>query len=49
MLGHPDAQDPGSPTVTFDFLLPAPGPYKLWLQVQRRGRVQTLPFVFEVR
>jgi hypothetical protein len=47
--GHPEGTDAGGPVVTFEFLMPAPGPYKLWLQVQRRGRVQTLPFVFDVK
>jgi hypothetical protein len=47
--GHPEGTDAGGPIVSFQFLVPAPGLYKVWLQVQRRGRVQTLPFVFEVK
>ena len=31
--------------VSFHVLVPAPGDYKLWLQVQRAGRVITMPFV----
>jgi hypothetical protein len=47
--GHPEGTDVGGPVVTFEFLMPATGLYRVWLQVQRRGRVQTLPFVFEVK
>ena len=45
--GHPEAQTSG-PEVAFDPVLPSPGRYKLWLQVQRKGRVVTVPFVIEV-
>ena len=45
--GHPDGQTTG-PEVAFDPVLPSPGRYKLWLQVQRKGRVVTVPFVIEV-
>jgi hypothetical protein len=31
--------------ISFHVLVPAPGDYKLWLQVQRAGRVITMPFV----
>jgi hypothetical protein len=45
--GHPDTQTSG-PEVAFDPVLPSAGRYKLWLQVQRKGRVVTVPFVIEV-
>lgn len=44
--GHPEESSSGS-AVTFDPVLPLPGPYKLWVQFQRRGRVITAPFVIE--
>jgi len=47
--GHPEAAATTGPAVSFEFLMPTPGLYKLWLQVQRRGRVLTLPFVVEVK
>ena len=47
--GHPAAEATSGPAVSFEFLMPTPGRYKLWLQVQRRGRVETLPFVLEVK
>ncbi len=36
-------------TVAFEPLMPAPGPYKLWVQFQRRGKVSTASFVVSVR
>ncbi len=36
------------PVVRFATTFPAAGRYKLWLQVQRAGRVHTLPFVLDV-
>ncbi|HET7218900.1 MAG TPA: heavy metal-binding domain-containing protein [Vicinamibacterales bacterium] len=47
--GHPEGAITRGPSVTFDPMLPAPGRYKLWLQVQRRGTVITAPFVIDVR
>jgi hypothetical protein len=47
--GHPSETSSSGPELSFAMTFPAPGPYKLWLQVQRRGRVITLPFVVEVR
>jgi len=47
--GHPDEENTRGPIVSFDLLMPVPGFYKVWLQVQRRGRVQTLPFVVQVK
>ena len=46
--GHPEGEFSGGPDVSFNPVFPAPGRYKLWLQVQRRGVVATLPFVVEV-
>jgi catechol 2,3-dioxygenase-like lactoylglutathione lyase family enzyme len=42
---HPEEAVTGGPTVSFHPLLPAEGDYKLWIQVQRRGKVITVPFV----
>jgi hypothetical protein len=46
---HPEGAATGGPEVVFDPILPAPGLYKVWLQVQRKGRVVTAPFVIEAR
>jgi hypothetical protein len=46
--GHPAGTQTDGPEILFDPLLPKPGPYKLWLQFQRKGRVVTVPFVIEV-
>ncbi len=35
----------GGPTISFHPLIPAPGDYKAWVQVQRGGKVSTVPFV----
>jgi hypothetical protein len=47
---HPDskATTPGGPSVAFDVMFPRPGTYHLWMQVQRRGEIVTLPFVVRV-
>lgn len=45
--GHPDRQDVPS-VIEFDPLMPTAGIYKLWLQVQRKGKVLTAPFVIRV-
>jgi hypothetical protein len=45
--GHPLETDTRGPTVTFEPLMPAAGMYKLWVQVQRKGEVVTVPFVVE--
>lgn len=42
---HPEEVVTGGPAISFHPLLPGDGAYKLWLQVQRRGRVITVPFV----
>ena len=46
--GHPEGTMTRGPSVSFDPVLPSPGRYKLWLQIQRRGEVITAPFVIEV-
>jgi heavy metal-binding protein len=47
---HPDTAGttPGGPNIAFDVLFPRPGTYHLWMQVQRRGAIVTLPFVVRV-
>lgn len=45
---HPDEQETFGPTLSFQILPAVDGPYKLWVQVQRRGRVMTFPFVVAV-
>jgi hypothetical protein len=42
---HPEEIGTTGPTVTFHPLMPAEGDYKIWIQVQRGGRVLTAPFV----
>jgi hypothetical protein len=44
--GHPEQV--GGPALAFAPILPRPGRYKLWLQVQRRGAVSTVAFVLDV-
>lgn len=46
---HPEGNVSAGPTIAFGPVLPAPGRYKLWLQVQRKGTVITAPFAIEVR
>jgi hypothetical protein len=44
---HPDA--PGSgPALAFDVEFPEAGVYKLWVQMQRRGKVSAVPFVIRI-
>jgi hypothetical protein len=47
---HPDstATTPGGAAIAFDVLFPRAGTWRLWLQVQRRGAIITLPFVVQV-
>jgi hypothetical protein len=45
--GHPLETSTRGPTVTFEPLMPVEGFYKLWVQVQRKGEVVTVPFVVE--
>ncbi len=44
--GHPQGEGSG-PVLSFAPLIPQPGPYKLWIQFQRGGRVSTASFVIE--
>ena len=44
--GHPE--EDRRPALTFTPIIPRPGRYKVWLQVQRAGRVSTAAFVLEV-
>lgn len=46
---HPEEPATRGPSITFQPLMPAPGLYKLWLQVQRHGLVVTIPFVVSVQ
>jgi heavy metal-binding protein len=43
--GHPEGQQAAGSAIVFDPVLPAAGVYKMWVQVQRKGRVITAPFV----
>jgi len=45
--GHPTDEARG-PDLSFTPILPRAGRYKMWLQVQRAGRVSTVPFVIDV-
>jgi hypothetical protein len=45
---HPEEPAAHGPTITFQPLMPAAGPYKLWLQFQRGGVVATIAFVVSV-
>jgi hypothetical protein len=44
---HPDAPGAG-PELSFDVEFPEAGIYKLWVQVQRRGKVIAVPFVVRI-
>ena len=43
---HPERQGDGSYAI--NLTLPKPGRYRLWTQIQRRGRVSTAQFTIEV-
>jgi hypothetical protein len=45
---HPEEAATVGPSVSFHPLLPSPGDYKLWIQVQRAGQVITRAFDFTV-
>jgi hypothetical protein len=45
---HPEGAATGGPMVAFDPVFPAPGLYKLWVQVQRKGEVVTASFIVDV-
>jgi hypothetical protein len=42
---HPEERATGGPTISFHPLVPAAGEYKAWIQVQRGGKVTTVPVV----
>ena len=44
---HPDALGSG-PELAFDVEFPEAGIYKLWVQMQRRGKVSAVPFVVRI-
>ena len=44
---HPEALGSG-PELAFDVEFPEPGIYKLWVQMQRRGKVSAVPFVVRI-
>lgn len=46
---HPAGAPSSGPTVSFDAAIPSPGIYKLWLQVQRGGRVHTWSRAFALK
>lgn len=48
MHAHPDTTADRGSQLTFDVTLPKPGGYRMWLQIQRRGTVMTLPFTLIV-
>ena len=48
MHAHPDTTAAGGSRLTFDVTLPKPGGYRMWLQIQWRGNVITLPFTLVV-
>jgi hypothetical protein len=39
---------PGGPRIFFSQRFPRPGYYRMWLQVQRRGEIATVPFTLHV-
>jgi hypothetical protein len=45
---HPSDLQSRGPVVGFDATLPRAGVYKLWLQIQRAGRVVTVPMTLDV-
>jgi len=40
---------PGGPRIFFSQRFPRPGFYRMWVQLQRRGEVVTIPFTVDVR
>jgi hypothetical protein len=45
---HPEGSVTSGPVLTFGPVFPSPGRYKMWVQLQRKGRVVTAPFVIDV-
>ncbi len=46
--GHPSIAD-GGKLIQMNVIFPEPGMYRVWVQVQRRRKVSTVPFTIEVR
>ncbi len=46
--GHPSIAD-GGRLIQMNVIFPEPGMYRIWVQVQRRRKVSTLPFTIEVQ
>lgn len=46
--GHPSIAD-GGKLIQMNVIFPEPGMYRVWVQVQRRKKVNTVPFTLEVR
>ena len=46
--GHPSIAD-GGKLIQMNVIFPEPGLYRIWVQVQRRNRVSTVPFTIEVK
>ncbi len=46
--GHPSIAD-GGKLIQMNVIFPEPGMYRVWVQVQRRRKVNTVPFTVEVR
>ena len=46
--GHPSIAD-GGKLIQMNVIFPEPGMYRLWVQVQRRKKVNTVPFTVQVR
>lgn len=47
MHGHPSIAD-GGKLIQMNVIFPEPGMYRVWVQVQRKRKVSTLPFTVEV-
>ena len=45
--GHPSIAD-GGKLIQMNVIFPEPGMYRVWVQVQRKGKVSTVPFTVDV-
>ena len=45
---HPTIAD-GGPQIQLNMIFPRPGMYRIWIQTQREGRVNTIPFTVPVK
>ena len=45
---HPAIAD-GGPVIQMNVIFPSPGMYRIWVQIQRRGVVNTAPFTIQVK